>query len=272
MSDRHLDKVKDFHNNVSDILQEKERENKVLKESEELEKETLLESYFSKMYTSKERDKKLSNNRKNTFYKESFDKLIDGFIKDLVLESLIIDDEEKSLNEKYIHEQTENVVNFIMENDLFNKNHSSTFSSVIDLANLYIEEAFKDNEGLEPEKYYEGFKEDSKKMIFLASGVISDKVLEAFKFEKEFSENINEEVENVKLSNNKTLFRSLHLENIKMAMKEEEVETVNEDVMERSLGETVLDYTILETLNTLRLVEFNNDSIQRGMKRFFNKK
>lgn len=58
-----------------------------------------------------------------------------------------------------------------------------------------------------------------------------------------------------------TLFKEMEIENAKAAIKEysEDSRVDNESIMLMSFYETVVDYTILETFNTLKMLEFNKE-------------
>lgn len=58
-----------------------------------------------------------------------------------------------------------------------------------------------------------------------------------------------------------TLFKEMEIENVKQAIKEcgERENITKENLLLMSFYETVVDYTLLETFNTLRMLEFNNE-------------
>lgn len=64
-----------------------------------------------------------------------------------------------------------------------------------------------------------------------------------------------------------TLFKEMEIENVKQAIKESAEDTNKEDLLLMSFYETVVDYTILETFNTLKLVEFNPEMYKDNSRR-----
>ena len=57
-----------------------------------------------------------------------------------------------------------------------------------------------------------------------------------------------------------TLFKEMEIENVKQVIKECADKTMSkENILLASFYETVVDYTLLETFNTLRMIEFNNE-------------
>lgn len=106
--------------------------------------------------------------------------------------------------------------------------------------------------------------------------IIKEKVNKVLDNEKIFSEAllIKEEGKlNVEMYD--TLFRKIQIENVKLALKECEEGTSNEDIMQIALYETIVDYAILEAANTMNMLNVNKEAwkqtkrVQRKIKPLF---
>jgi hypothetical protein len=114
----------------------------------------------------------------------------------------------------------------------------------------------------------ESYISDISSSVKLVAECVEAKVAGVVKFEREFSNKLNES-EGIEFKGNDTLFKSIYLENVKMALEEEEKQHIDDIVMERAFAETLFDYTLLETLNTLRIINVDGEKLRRGLPNFF---
>lgn len=94
--------------------------------------------------------------------------------------------------------------------------------------------------------------------------IVKEKVARVIEEEKTMSklEIMREENEyNCSVDIKLTLFKEMEIENVKQAIQEcgDRENITKENLLLMSFYETVVDYTLLETLNTLRMIEFNNE-------------
>jgi hypothetical protein len=104
------------------------------------------------------------------------------------------------------------------------------------------------------------------------SETIKDKVMSVIKQERFLAEN-REEIYNENVNfDNKTLFNGLNVKNYNNLFREDSViidKTDTKAIAEIAFKEAVEDYTLIETLNTLGLINSDCDSVERAVKSLY---
>lgn len=97
------------------------------------------------------------------------------------------------------------------------------------------------------------------------ASIVENKILTTIADEKVIAENKIHLMQENRKFNGSTLFNSINVKNYRMA-SDKFVDGSKQDVLEFALAETVIDYTILESLNTLKLAEFKLESVIKAVK------
>lgn len=256
-------------NKIAEILSGQEEAKTVLKEEALLNEESQMDRMFSLANNRSARNKRAVKLERTNFYKENFPSLVEHFLFNVVNEALLLDEEVKNMNKEYMVGQIKEVSQHLVGQGSFDNAESLTMNSVVESIQVHIDQMFesKDNdEGVKAVR--QSYVESIENSVSYVADVVKVKVVEAVKYEKTVASFINES-EGVKAKD--SLFKIIHVENVKNALKEEEKTEVDEVVLQRALAETIFDYTLLETLNTLRIVNFDVQQLRNGMGRFFKK-
>lgn len=129
--------------------------------------------------------------------------------------------------------------------------------------------ALKENAGdlIEVEKILQETEARVKHSGAIIAGIIESKVIGTVKDEKILAENREELMKENKKFNGKSLFNAMSVNNLKMVNSEDKyIELPEDKLLDIALAETLVDYTIIESLNTLDLVKFDVDSISKAVK------
>lgn len=264
------------------------RRNKMLeyiKEETELEKfkgdinkiqeESLLESSLQNFIREKRDMNYLLNESYKIVEENSLSIMKESFAK-VVLESLPIDKDSINANESEIREKATGFIeklhenaNIFIESFLLEEVNSISENIVLLKESTRIEgNILNESSSLfEEENINEDLCKLNEENVFMElTETIKGKVKKVIAEEKLFAEAIelNEKGEtNVNLFN--TTFKEIQFENVKLAL--EECKGLNkEDIMETAFYETVVDYTILEAANTMKLFETNDLFLKRNKK------
>jgi hypothetical protein len=253
---------------ISEILSGKTFESQALQESAVLTEEIKRDSMFALAHNGKERQRRIQSMEKQRFNEENKQGLIEHFLFNVINEALLLDKDVKSMNKEYMTAQVKGVVGHLVQGGKFNGVQSMTLQNVMESIDYHIDAMFKFKEDAsQVEVIRKSYMGDVQGYVGYVSEAVKDKVAEVLKTEKQFSTLVNESEEEFK--GNDTLFRTIQLENVKLAIKEEEATEVNEAVMSRAFAESLFDYTLLETLNTLQIIQLDEEQIRNGLSRFF---
>ncbi|AMS01295.1 hypothetical protein AR9_g211 [Bacillus phage AR9] len=207
---------------------------------------------------------------KKQFESQQSKELLEHFLSSVVYNALPLDEDVKKLNKEYMTKQVKGITDNLISNGTFEMVKSTTMQSVMESIEYHIEKMFpvKDNEE-DVKIVSESFNKDIKTYVEYVSEVITNKVVNVVKTERDIAVAISESESPIKPKD--TLFKNLQVQNVKMALKENEKTEVDQEILEQAMAESLFDYTLLETLNTLRLVEFDGEQLRKALPRFFNK-
>lgn len=254
---------------IADILNNKQTEQQVLKEENETRIEVTNNDFATLAHNRKSRQKRVQLMEKTNFYNENSNELIEHFLFSVVNEALLVDKELKDLNKEYMTKQIAGITDYLVKAGEFVKfNESLTMENVLESIEYHIDLMFQNKDNEENVKAVrEAYQEDMKSYVEYVAESVKDKVADVVRKEQNIASVITESTDEIKLKD--TLFKTIQLENTKMALKEEEKSEVDETVMQRSFAESLFDYTLLETLNTLKIISIDTQALRNGLPRFF---
>lgn len=99
------------------------------------------------------------------------------------------------------------------------------------------------------------------------SSIIENKVLDVIVNERYIANKRESLMESNKKFNGKTLFNAMSINNLKaVSSSDKYIDLPQDKKLDISFAETIIDYTLLETLNTLNLVKFDVDAVTNAVK------
>lgn len=240
--------------NIEKYFEERMEYEKTLNEVHSNENKVFLEEINMNIMSDRQKEVNTILNESAVKYNNSVEELFKSFFTETVIDALNIDSE-------LINENRSNIIDKIHGIYESLKEEFSYDNILMSDVRIKCDKAIKEN--LNAFKTLDLLEEDIRNI----SLIIKEKVAKVLDEESEISdiEIKNEEgnYDQVVLSSS-TLFKELYMENVKSTVSE--IESLNEstvysndDIMESSYLETVVDYTILEALNTTRLIEFRDN-------------
>lgn len=237
---------------------EAERE---IRDALDLKEEKLLtEEFYNEQKVSNLRSK--PNYEKIHHETDVFNEKFDEICKDLffytVYESLLIDDDIKTNNFNYIKNECYKFFDDFNKKNLLSIKEGSGFGDVMDTASRLLQEAIDENEGVDVKSIIKKCILSEDLVMYYATESIKLKTADCLNTEKKgtiLKEQLESEDKYVDPS--KSLFRVLFEANIQDTI-DNSTDIDPDSIQDISLVETILDYTILETANTLQLVKFRN--------------
>lgn len=203
----------------------------------------------------------------------------------IIYESLWLDDDFKSSNKKYIIENINKTLNAAVpyiKNDntctcieMIKSGINNSIETFYGNPRFTVDTFSGDGDTDEIKKNFLKSVKDNCKFEFEAcTGVIKDKVLNTLNNEKVLAKNLqecfNESTEIVRKKAedtvNHTLFKTLFNKNVVSVSNELGDTAPRKDVLDLALSESILTYTILETLHTLKLVEVDPKEMIQTLK------
>jgi hypothetical protein len=253
---------------ISEILTGKSNEVSVLQESTMLNEENKLDGMFSLAHNRKARDKRVLRMEKANFFAENVEELLGHFLFNVVNEALLLDTDVKSLNKEYMAQKVSNVIGTLVKGGKFSKMPSATMKNIMESIEIHIDAMFNVKEDAEQVKFVrESYTNDIVGYVNYVAECVKEKVSDVVKTEQKLSASINESSEAVDVPD--TLFKAIQIENVRLAMIEEQATEINDVVLAKAFCESLFEYTLIESLNTLRLVEFDGQQLRNGVGRFF---
>jgi hypothetical protein len=267
--DTHFSKrIAQEYQRSQEFLKNQENSLKALQEGQEINEEITKNTIISGLNNSPSRKKRLELAEKRKMIAEGTKGLFEGFVSDVIKESLLIDEDLLELNEEYIDGQIKGIVTELVNEGLLeNLPKSITMKNVLEDAEYYSEALYNSrNEEDKIQELQEAFNEKTNTYKLYVSEVIKSKIASVVKNEQT-SASLAESTELREQSD--SLFKSLQVKNVKAILNLEGKEQIDEVVMESAFGETLVDYTILESLHTMKLVEFDTQVLRKEYKHFF---
>lgn len=185
-----------------------------------------------------------------------------------VYESLLLDESVKSDNFNYIKDNVYSFFETLTNNNFFKIEDNSIFKDIYDTSKEITEKRFINNESMDyGEILQETLEKEDLNIKFLES-TIKAKLAECYRMEKKIGIKKNEFInEGVDFDQNKTLFRKIFEKNIKKTINESENTDPN-FIQDMALMESLLDYCILESANTLEICNIDMRKFRTEVKYF----
>lgn len=247
-------KRRQLSDNIEKFLEESIEHEKTLNEIYANEDKIFMEEVNMNIMSKKEKEVNVLLNEATNKYNNSIDDLFKSFLSECTIDALNIESNLINENRTEIVEKISGVYDSLKEEFSYN---NLLIANVKDKC----KQAIKEN--LNAFKILDLLEEDIKNI----SLIVKEKVAKVLDEESMISdiEIKNEEGNfNTTLNTSSTLFKEMYMTNVKSTVKELETlqETVNyskDDIIESSYLETVVDYTILEMLNTTKLIDFKDN-------------
>lgn len=185
-----------------------------------------------------------------------------------VYESLLLDESVKSDNFNYIKDNVYSFFETLTNNNFFKIEDNSIFKDIYDTSKEITEKRFINNESMDyGEILQETLEKEDLNIKFLES-TIKAKLAECYRMEKKIGTKKNQFInEGVDFDQNKTLFRKIFEKNIKKTINESENTDPN-FIQDMALMESLLDYCILESANTLEICNIDMRKFRTEVKYF----
>lgn len=234
--------------------------------------EQSLNEDFKNMAKSQVTNSKVSHDKiknKINYFNEYHDEICKDLFFFTVYESLLIDNEIKSQpsNFNYIRESANKFFDNMNKNNALSIKEGSAFNDIMDTAVRFLNEEIEAENGVDVKNIIKKTILSEDMLMFFATESIKLKTAECLNNEKKgaiIKENLSNEDKYIDPS--KSLFRYLFESNIQDVIEKSD-EQDPDHLQDLSMVETILDYTILESANTLQLVNFSNN-----IKNIINKK
>lgn len=258
---KHRERQIEQHDKISTILEEMSMESKLEKEQKLAEQDFLFESCLeSAGLTISKTNRELENERREREVGLKLETARDLFTS-IVYRSLPIEKETLNENKEYVINRTREFFNMLVENNLFRSvDEKGAWQQLVEMCSLTSKEIALND--LNESESINKLVNNSQIITNEAVSIINRKVEDAIKLEKDlstFEESLDKS----------SLFRSLCINNYKNVLVENnETENIthSEDRNRITLLESTLDYTLLETLNTLKIIEFTESSLRSNFK------
>lgn len=254
-----FEKRRKFREGVENFIDEKLNNEKVIKEAYNNEELVLKEELNLSVYDRFKEDEELTNlNESTELLNEGTEDLFVDVLCETVIRALNIDEVLVEDNREQITDKIKGVYTAFQEEMNFEGSQV-----VVDLVTKCKECATTFNIDKHDALYETA---DAIAMIVkekVATVIEEEKTmskLELMKEENEYSSTVD-----IKL----TLFKEMEIENVKQAINEcgDREGITKENLLLMSFYETVVDYTLLETFNTLRMIDFNTEMYKDSSRR-----
>lgn len=266
------EKRKKINRNIEKFFNDKKEEEKLLNESANIDQEIKINSIAIEVkdnnFTRKNKRKRdrLANNK---FKAEKIDELFVESLSYIIFESLVLDDSFKYKNKDYIFETSRNFINSIKENKNLYLSEGSSGTDIFRKISMIVEENIENQNDIDDKGIAKQIKEACSFEFKNAISIIKEKVVDTINNEKKYSKFLeeckNEGVSNKELrKSDKSLFRCILEGNISAVVNDETTSDLNKkNVMDLAFSESIFDYTLLETIHTLKLSNLDTSSISK---------
>lgn len=256
-----------FHNNVEDILTESRRKLVEEKDNTLLESDMNRDVAFTRARARDEINKSIYKNV--SIINES---KVDRFVSseafaNIVYKAIPLDEDYKAEHKNEIVEKASGVYKALEENGKIQEgNHvwNGYFQKFSETKSTLMENA---NDLITVHKILTETEDSTQGQADLMAGVVINKILETISNEKMIAINRRVIMESNRKFNGNTLFSSINVKNFKMVSSNDNfIELPKEKIYDITFAETIIDYAILECLNTFELVSFKTDSVINAVK------
>jgi len=236
---------------VDGLLEETEKEKRLIEQSE-----TINNTFQRK-----------NSNRKRAIENEIYRKkvkneMIHEVFNIIVYKSIPLDEDYKFSIKDKIFELTNECFDNIFAKGLIGLKEDSVFYPIVESIEFNLKNVETTSTEEELNEINESINDAIFDYVFFSSHDIKNKITEAVKVEKELTKYKTECINEGKYFNEKakSIFRKMLEKNSLLDEDTQEIKGITDEIF----SDTIIDYTILETFNSLKLVDFN-------MKNFKNK-
>lgn len=263
-----------FNSRSSKKRREKNRKIEAFFENKKIEKESLQENYEiqkeirlnnliteSNDFKSKRYEKKKNRIEQERFNKSKIEEIFIESLVYIIYNSMPLDESFKIKNKEYVIETAETFLNTLKDKGCL-KIQEHTIADDIYRKISFIFNENKDNFNvLDEKKFGKNLKEACSFELINSIDIIKRKIVNTINDEKKYSKFLdkckNEDFNDKELKKSpNSLFRNIFEGNISAVIKEESENSgtlTKEQIMKVALSESIMDYTLLETLHTLKL-------------------
>lgn len=256
-----------FHNNVEDILTESRRRLVEDKDNTLLESEMNRDVAFTRARARDEINKSIYKNV--SVMNES---KVDMFVSseafaNIVYKAIPLDEDYKAEHKNEIFEKASGVYKALEENGTIKEgNHvwNGYFQNFTETKTALMENA---NDLIAVERVLTETENSTQGQADLMAGIVTNKILETISNEKMIAMNRKAIMQSNRKFNGNTLFSAMNVRNYKMFSSDDKfVEVPKDKLYDITFAETIIDYAILECLNTFDLVSFKTESVINSVK------
>lgn len=211
-----------------------------------------------------------SRNRKKVYVQlsELKEKIVNETFNKIIYESLLIDKDQKEFNKEYITEKSIGFFNELNNLNVLNIQENSLWFDILENINIIVHEI--DNTNINEEVAIHEALELNKRNIQIVTETLQYKVTEAIKIERNIAHKnkdlINENgKEYLAQKEICSLFKSIQVKNSKEILTENSNVDMG-DLLDLTMMESLLDYTLLETVYTMKLVNMDTLRLNKSIK------
>lgn len=266
------EKRKKINRNIEKFFNNKKEEEKILEESSNIEQEIKINNIAVEVKDNnftrknKKRRDRLANNK---FKAEKIDELFTESLSYIIFESLVLDKNFKYKNKDYIFETSRKFINGIKENKNLYLHEGTSGTDIFKKISMIVEESIINKDYIDDRDIVKQIKEACSFEFNNAISIIKEKVIDTIDKEKKYSAFLedckNKGVSNKELrKSDKSLFRCILEGNISAVINDESTSDLNKkNVMDLAFSESIFDYTLLETIHTLKLSNLDTSNISK---------
>lgn len=256
-----------FHNSVEDILTESRRRLVDEKDNALLESDMNRDVSFTRARARDEINKSIYKNV-SVMNESKVDMFVSSeAFSNIVYKAIPLDEDYKVEHKNEIFEKASGVYKALEENGTIKEgNHvwNGYFQNFSETKNALMENA---NDLIAVEKVLTETENSTQGQADLMAGIVTNKILETISNEKMIAMNRKAIMESNRKFNGNTLFSAMNVKNYKMFSSDDKfVEVPREKIYDITFAETIIDYTILECLNTFDLVTFKTEAVINAVK------
>ncbi|QXN67970.1 hypothetical protein FPHOBKDP_00220 [Listeria phage LPJP1] len=252
--------LREENNARTEYFRKKKEEEKALQENLDMENKSKLlrTTSITVQREAEEREKMVQKENRINEHAEEVAPTLFGSI---VYRAIPIDEVQKQGNVDYIYNECINAFNTIVENKSINIQEHGAFGDLLSLVKTKVSH-YVNEEKLSFDQVGDivsSIHDEEKSLIESAVNVIEDKVINVIDYEKKYKNFVDKCNENnVEVKDEKSLYMKISEERLSYVMENMDLsESKKEDIAEMTIVESIISYTILESMNTLKM--FNID-------------
>jgi hypothetical protein len=269
------DRTKEITNRLFQLSEEFEKQKLVEDINESTKREDLIEKMADNVKNEFQREKRLQLQESLEIKKEIYNELITKSLVDIIYEAVVLDNEYKILYKDAINESTKEFLGVLLNEgylspENLHSNASVTASVLAEVCEIFTEEITSSRDKQAVNQLLEKFNNDSDKEIITkdVAKFVQNKVVKVIKNEKKIAEENKEKEEQIEKMveegfepyrrprEEPSLFRALYINAARDISLQEGVNPLD-NKKDLIFGDAIIMYTILETMNTLKILNID---------------